>query len=196
MNRRTEITLVALSAAATFALCVRLAGQVPPDRTGAETRPVTDAASRTVRVPARPLRVLSLCTSATDTIVRLGAADRLAAIEEHGRIVPGSGGATVVGKGSAISQEQVLALSIDLAFVWWYQDDAAETLARLSVPIVRMRCRRAEDVPGMVRLVGRCLDLPAAADRLAGQVEAALRDAPPEIGGRRPARVLRALRTV
>ena len=62
--------------------------------------------SRTVRIPHRPTRILSLCTTATDTLVALGAADRLIAIDEFSRIVPGAERAAVVGKGGAISRKR------------------------------------------------------------------------------------------
>ena len=51
---------------------------------------VVDMTSRTVRIPKRPARILSLCTSAADTIVAVGAADRLIAIDEFSRVVPGT----------------------------------------------------------------------------------------------------------
>ena len=105
--------------------------------------------SRTVRIPKRPTRILSLCTSATDAIVALGAGDRLVAIDEFSRIVPGAERAAVVGKGGAIPREKVVELGVDLAFVWWYQDDAAATLEDLGVPVVRIRSVRAAELPGM-----------------------------------------------
>lgn len=178
MSRKAQLVFVTLATVVAIGLCVRVAGQGPSgSRTGA-SREVTDMTGRVVRIPVIPRRVLSLCTSATDTLVRLGAADRLAAIDEHGRITPGTDGSAVIGKGSAISREQVLGLGIDLAFVWWYQDDVASTLDDLSVPVVRIRSSRAADVPGMVRFIGRCLGRAAAADDLAREVDAYLLEAP------------------
>jgi len=177
VSRRRQIAFIALSAGLAVGLCIRLAGQTPPCEPAGPVHEVTDMTSRTVSIRTDPRRVLSLCTSATDTMVRLGAADRLAAIDEYSRIVPGCEDAAVIGKGSAISREHVVALGIDLAFLWWYQDDAAQTLEELSVPTVRIRCRRAADLPGMIRLVGRCVDRSAGADELAGKAEACLRSA-------------------
>jgi len=133
--------------------------------------------SRRVIVPRHPARILSLCTSATDAVVALGAADRLAAIDEFGRVVPGTERATVVGKGSAISREQVAALGVDLAFVWWYQDDAAAMLEYLAVPVVRVRSGRAAELAAMIRLIGDCVDCSAAGERAAARVESFLADA-------------------
>jgi iron complex transport system substrate-binding protein len=138
--------------------------------TGAGWREVKDAAGQVVKVPVAPGHVLSLCTSATDTILRLKEGARLAGIDEYSRIVPGATNLAVLGKGSAISREQVLARQIDLAFVWWFQDDVAQLLADLRVPVVKLRCGRAAEVPATIRLVGQCLGATDAAEALAQSV--------------------------
>lgn len=145
---------------------------------------IRDMTSRTVRIPRVPSRVLSLCTAATDIIVAMGETNRLAAIDEYSRILPGTEGIPVIGKGSAISREAVIARRIDLAFVWWYQNDVAAQLAQVGVPTVRLRSGRAADVPETIRFVGECLDRRAAADALAQSVERFLRDVRPAAGAR------------
>ena len=103
--------------------------------------------------------------------MRLQAQDRLAAIDEYSRIVPGTESALVIGKGSAIAREQLVALGIDLAFIWWFQDDAAAVLQDLAIPVVRLRSGRASEVPDMIRLVGACLAVNQAADDLARPID-------------------------
>jgi iron complex transport system substrate-binding protein len=175
VNRKLQIILVtgvlaAVTAGAVW-IAVRAAG-TPAEPAGRSAgREVVDMTGRTVAVPTEPTHILSLCTSASDAMVALGEASRLAAIEEFGRVVPGVGHAQVIGKGSAISREQVLALGIDLAFVWYYQDDAAAMLEELRVPVVRVRTGRAGEVPAMIRLVGDCLNRQTAAKPLAHRVE-------------------------
>ena len=144
-----------------------------------KSREVADMTGRKVILPSRPARIVSLCTSATDTILALGAADRLIAIDEYGRVVPGTERVTVVGKGSAVSREQVAALRVDLAFVWWYQDDVAVMLEDLAVPVVRIRSGRTAELPAMIRLIGDCVDCREAADRAAAQTESFLAKSPP-----------------
>jgi iron complex transport system substrate-binding protein len=135
--------------------------------TGAAFRDIRDATGQVVQVPASPAHILSLCTSATDTVLRLGEGARLAGIDEYSRIVPGATNLAVLGRGSAVSREQVLARRIDFAFVWWFQDDVAQLLAELRVPAVRLRCGRAAEVPNTIRLVGECLAVTHAAEALA-----------------------------
>jgi iron complex transport system substrate-binding protein len=149
-------------------VCVLTAGAAP------SSHEVVDMAGHSVVVPAQPKHVLSLCTTATDAMLRMGAEDWLAGIDEYSRIIPGTTNLAVLGKGSAISQEQVLSRKIDLAFIWWYQDDAAQMLAGLGVPAVRIRCERADDVSATIRLIGDCVGLTNAADQLANNVDAQL----------------------
>ncbi len=146
-----------------------LTGRTAP-LAGAAGRAVMDSTKQTVVVPANPQRVLSLCTTATDTLLRLGEGARLAGIDEYSRVVAGATNLTVLGKGSAIAREQVLARGIDLAFVWWFQEDAARLLTDLRVPVVRLRCGRASEVPDTIRLVGHCVGATNAAETLARSV--------------------------
>ena len=146
-----------------------------------EFRQVVDLTGRTVAIPANPKHVLSLCTSVTDTMLRLGAVERLAGIDEYSLVVPGATNIAVLGKGSALSREQILNRRIDLAFIWWFQDDAAQTLADLRVPTVKIRCERASEIPAMIHLVGGCVCATNQADQLAAKVASqieALRQAP------------------
>ncbi|MFZ4695929.1 MAG: ABC transporter substrate-binding protein [Verrucomicrobiia bacterium] len=125
---------------------------------------------------APPQRVLSLCTTATDVLCALGAGKQLAAIDEYGRVVPEAAAVPVVSKGSALAREEVLARRVDLAFIWWYQDDAARLLEDLSVPVERICCARATDLPDTVRLIGRRVGREKAARRLADDLAAFLKE--------------------
>jgi iron complex transport system substrate-binding protein len=174
VNRKVQVILAVCVSALVLVGAVWLAvraAEVPAKPPATPDREVIDATGHTVRVPADAQRILSLCTSASDTLVALGETARLAAVDEYGLVVPGVEKAAVIGKGSAISREQVLALRIDLAFVWWYQDDAAAMLNGLGVPVVRVRTGRATEVPAMIRLVGDCLNRTAVAEPLARHVE-------------------------
>jgi len=170
MNRKVQIAAVVLSAAVGVAIAFCIAANEPKGHGSEVCREVVDMTSHLVHIPFEPQRVLSLCTSATDTIVRLGAVDRLAAIDEYSRIVPGTKNILIIGKGSAISREQVIALGIDLAIIWWYQDDASSLLEGLSIPVVRIRSGRITEVPATIQLLGKCLNRSDIAESLAGEV--------------------------
>ena len=121
-----------------------------------------------------PQRILSLCTTATDVLCAFGATNQLAGIDEYGRAVPGTINVPVIAKGSALSREEVLARRFDLAFIWWYQDDAAKLLQDAGVPVVRLRAGRAVELPATVRLIGQHTGHETAADKLADELAAFL----------------------
>ena len=121
-----------------------------------------------------PQRILSLCTTATDVLLAGGGRNQLAAIDEYSRVVPGTTNIPVIAKGSALSREEVLVRRVDLAFIWWYQDDAAKLLGELSVPVVRIRTGRAADLPATVRLIGQRVGRETVTDRLADELAAFL----------------------
>ena len=124
--------------------------------------------------PTPPQRVLSLCSTATDVLCALGARGQVVAIDEYGRTIPEAADVPVISKGSVLSREEVIARRVDLAFIWWYQDDAARLLEGLSVPVERIRCARATELPDTVRLIGRRVGREEAATRLADKLAAFL----------------------
>ncbi len=142
------------------------------------SRTVTDSTGRAVSLPMHPERIISLCTSATDTIVRLGAVSRLKAIDDYGRVVPGAEELPALGRAAALSREAVQSVRADLAFVWWYQDDAARLLEESGVPVIRVKCARTSDVPAMIQMVGESLGCADNAQDMAQSVGAALRAVP------------------
>ncbi len=80
MNLRSQILAVTLATPLLLAGVVRLAlrhGESAATGQARSLREVTDMTGERVRIPATPRRVLSLCTAATDTVLSLGAADRL-----------------------------------------------------------------------------------------------------------------------
>ena len=93
MNRNSGLVLVGVIAVLLLAATLWMAKhatEFSPRGEEHQARVVADMTSRTVRIPKRPTRILSLCTSATDAIVALGAGDRLVAIDEFSRIVSGA----------------------------------------------------------------------------------------------------------
>ena len=141
-------------------------------------RHFVDMTDRRVGVPENPQRILSLCTTATDTLAALGKMKKIVALDEFGRIVPGTQNIPVVGKGSAVSREAVAALGCDLAFVWWYQDDAAAMLEELAIPVIRLKSVRPAEMPAMIRLVGDAVGSPQEAKNCAEEVEKYLEQSP------------------
>ncbi len=134
-------------------------------------REIEDMCGRRLRWPANPSRLLCLSASAGAVVEALGQAARIAAIDEHGAVVPALAATPVVCKGGILAREQVVSLGIDGALLWWYQDDLADALGKLGVPVYRLRQPRAAELPELARRLGDCLgceeQATALADRLA-----------------------------
>jgi len=130
------------------------------------SRIITDMCGRQVSVPDNPSRILCLSAMADNVIVKLGLSGKLAAIDQYGTIIPGTKKAEVVGKGSALSIEKILELKVDIAFIWWYQDDVAAMLKKYSIPVVRLKSCRLNNYPQTVMLIGRCLNAENAANTM------------------------------
>ena len=170
MSRKVQIVLVAIATLLGMSTIVWLAASQKESPGKGACREVRDMTERIAHIPVEPRRILSLCSSATDTIVRLGEGVKITAIDEYNCIIPGVTEAAVIGKGSAVSREQILSLDIDLAFIWWYQGDAASLLKEFSIPTIRIHNGGAKEVPQMIRLIGQCLNRSLVADNLANDV--------------------------
>lgn len=172
MNRNPATTIALLTALLMLGLAVLfLPGNAAKQPPAVPHQQIKDQTGRMVAIPERPQRIVSLCSTATDTMVRLGQSDRLCAVDEFNRSVPGIGATPCISKGSAISREQILALKVDLAFVWWFQDDAAHLLEDLAVPVVRIRTGHAGELSETIRLIGECVNCRDDAARLAQSLD-------------------------
>jgi iron complex transport system substrate-binding protein len=118
--------------------------------------------------PARPKRVISLAPSLTDTVVALGAADRLVGVTRYDD-APEVAKLPRVGGFVDPSPEAVLALAPDL--VLWATDTGAlspvERMASLGVPVLGVPIVSVADVLATTRLLGRALGEAEAGERLA-----------------------------
>ena len=137
----------------------------------AEMPEITDMTGRKVKIPAGAERILTTCTSVTDTLLRLKQLQIIAGCDEYSRMLPEMSGVAVLAHGGSISRENVIAAGIDLAFVWWYQDEMAEQLANLNIPVVRIKLNGAKDIPLLLRLVGRCVSRKESGEKMAVEIE-------------------------
>ncbi len=143
------------------------------------------------RPPARPVRVVSLAPSLTDTVVALGETTRLVGVTRYDtapevRALPRVGGFIDP------SPEAVLGLRPDL--VLWLADGGAlpavRRIAELGVPVLAIPVVGVPDVMRAARTVAAALGDPAGGERLASRLEGAIRDAERRAAGRARRRVL------
>ena len=128
--------------------------------------------------PALPVRVISLAPSLTDTVIALGEAGRLVGVTRYDtspevRALPRVGGFLDP------SPEVVLGLRPDL--VLWLTDGGAfpavRRIADLGVPVLALPVVGVPDVLRAARVIGAALGNPAAGERLASEMDAAVRSA-------------------
>ena len=164
---------------------------------GGRTRPsrwwMTTAAASRSRAPAR--RVVSLVPSATETIVALGAADRLVGRTRYDHD-PSVAAVPVVGGGLDPNLETMVGLAPDLV-VSWFSDERPETRRGLDgagIPSLSLSLQDTSDAFRAVTLMGKALGLDAEADRLLGRLRDSLAETRQRAaGGATPACLLRRL---
>lgn len=137
----------------------------------ADTLEITDITGSKVNIPTSAERILTTCTSVTDTLVRLKQKRKIAGCDEYSRMLPEMSDAVLLAHGGSIARENVIAARIDLAFIWWYQDEMAEQLADLNIPVIRIKLRNAKNIPELLRLVGKCVNQKESSDKMATEIE-------------------------
>ena len=187
----------ALSAALLLASAVTVAAIAAPDRSGrSQAATVRDDLGRTIVLPARTGRIISIQPEISRMIVSLGAGDRLVGIEyalrsqDHifGLVFPAGERLPLVSLSeNSISVEEVLRLKPDLIFASPFERQIVEALQRkTSVPVLALASLgRFESQAEILTLLGRLLGREARAAELTsyfngriGRVREALRGLP------------------
>lgn len=152
---------------------------------------VTDALGRDVGLGEAPFRrVVSLVPSATDLLVALGAADRLAGRTRYDS-APEVRDVAVVGEPLAPGLERLVRLRPDLVIAWpdARRRGAGARLEELGPAVYFVETSSVEDVDGLLGDLGALLGLEAAADSLRRVLECQLRGVARAVAGRPAVRV-------
>lgn len=146
---------------------------------------VTDDRGQTVTVKAEPRRIVSLLPSHTETLIALGAGDRLVGIDDNSDMPKNRAPLPRLGGAFDTHVEAVLALRPDLVLVV-ETSPAAKILEQAGIPVWGASAKRFDEVFRMIadvgRLVGRTQEASALAARIhqqVGQIESALAHVPP-----------------
>jgi iron complex transport system substrate-binding protein len=173
------LTIVALTACR--------AGEQSP-RTQSAAIEVTDDAGDVVRLAAPARRVISLVPSATETIIAIGAVDRIVGRTRYD-VAPEIAAVPSVGGTVDPSIEAVVALRPDLV-IGWDTDKRREVrtkLGTLGIPVFSLRTQDTSDVFQGIRHLGRLLGRDSAAGALAASIRSQLDSVRVEVAGK-PAR--------
>ncbi len=135
-----------------FLLIPALAFAAPPSTVG---RTMQDALDRTVRLPEKPLRIVSLAPSVTETLFALGLKDRIVGVTDFCTVPPEAKMKPHVG-GAIPNLEAIAALRPDLAIgiVTAQSSALAKRLERLNIPILFVQSRTLSDVCDSFERIG------------------------------------------
>jgi iron complex transport system substrate-binding protein len=159
-----------------------------PDAAAAEPVRVIDDAGREVRLAGPARRIVSLVPSVTETIVALGAIDRLVARTRYD-LDPALSRLPSLGGGLDPSIEAIVALEPDLVVAWNARDDRvlAPRLRAAGIPVYAAAIEDTSAIFTTVDRVGRLLDAERRADSLAAALRDSLRAVASDVpAGRRP----------
>jgi iron complex transport system substrate-binding protein len=141
--------------------------------------PITlaDDAGRTVQLAAPARRVISLVPSVTETIIALGAGDRIVARTEYDRDTS-LAAVPLVGRGLSPSVEAIIALRPDLVVVWASdkRGDLRGQLEKASIPVLALEVQDTTDAFRVVGLMGDALGRQAAGSTLMDSLRASLKE--------------------
>jgi iron complex transport system substrate-binding protein len=134
---------------------------------------VTDDAGRTVTLAHPARRVIALVPSITETVLALGAADRLAGRTDFDT-EPALARLPSVGGGLDPSVEKIVALRPDLVLGWETSGRAElrDRLTALGIPVFSVKTEDTADVFRSIRNVGRLVGRGRAADSLSAALRA------------------------
>ncbi|MFN8512046.1 MAG: ABC transporter substrate-binding protein [Chloroflexia bacterium] len=142
---------------------------------GATVYPLTiaDDAGRSVTVPKRPVRIVSLAPSNTEILYALGLADRVVGVDQFSNYPPEAQSKPKIGSYSAANLEQVVAREPDLILASGItRPDVLNALSAQGLPVVVLNPSNLTGVLANVTLVGRVTDVGAGAGQLRAGLEA------------------------
>jgi iron complex transport system substrate-binding protein len=153
MTRRITITLLVLTAG-----CARQAGEPEATPDGAFPLSVTDDLGRTVTVPRRPARIVSLAPGITESLFAVGAGPRVVAVTTTDTYPPEVKQLPKIGgfAPQTISLEAILAQKPDLVIGGaLFQRPVVEAVGKLGVPAVVLDPSSLGAVESSIALLGR-----------------------------------------
>lgn len=163
----------------------RRADPPPSEAADGSAVEVVDAAGRTVRLAEPPRRIVSLVPSASETLMALGAGDRLVGRTDFDT-ARAMAHLPSVGGGLQPNLERLVELDPGLVIRFAGESDpgTADRLSELGIPHLAVRPDRIGDAFDLARKLGRITGREAAADSLVARLEAALEDVRRRVAGR------------
>jgi iron complex transport system substrate-binding protein len=138
---------------------------------------LTDDAGHHVQLAAPARRVVSLVPSVTETIIALGAGNRIVGRTEYDRDTS-LAAVPLIGRGLSPSVEAIIALHPELVVVWASdkRGDLRGQLEKAGIPVIAFEVQDTADAWRVVRVMGTVLARQQAGDSLLYAVRESLRE--------------------
>jgi len=162
--------------AAVAALGVCLGASLPAGAGETQYRTVVDETGRTVRIPARIERIISLAPNLTEILYALGLEDRLVGVTNQCDYPPEARQKRIVGDVLNPSLEEIIQLRPDvvLGTTAGNRRETADALERLGIPLYGIDPHSVEDVLASVRSLAELLGAPERGAELEARLRARL----------------------
>lgn len=183
---RRARSLAALIAALLLSACGEGAAPPRPDpEVAAESVSVVDDVGRTVSLPRPAARVLSLVPSGTETLVAIGAAERIVGRTDFDTD-PAVAHLPSVGGGLDPSLETLVSLRPELVIAWDADKSPGlrDRLDQMGIAVLSLRVRDTTDVFSTIRRVGHMVGRDSASAALSERIRADLREVERSVAGR------------
>jgi iron complex transport system substrate-binding protein len=187
MMIRRKQTRPPSTAWAPFALCLMTAAS-----SAAAGRLVTDQTGRSVRVPERPMRLVSLAPSVTETLFILGLGSLVVGDTDYCEYPPEAKLKPRVGSNLNPSLEKIVALKPDLVFgsPQANRRETADQLERLGIPVYGVKADTVEETLASIRDLGKVMGHESEATRLVNDLDHRIQAVTKRVKQRKPPRVL------
>ena len=155
----------------------------PPTPNGVSVSAVDDV-GRTVSLPRPATRIISLLPATTETLVALGAGDRLVARTDYDG--PEHDHLPSVGGGLTPSLEAIAALRPDLVVAWEESGEGRvrPRLEALGIPVFAVQTRDTSDIYANIDRLGALAGMPGRADSLSTAIRRSLAEIRSSVAGR------------
>jgi len=169
--KRTGIWIaVVLLIGASFGGGYLLAGKTKESENTGIGITIIDDVGRTVTIPKTPERIVSLASSATETLYALGAGDKLVGRDKYSTYPEEVKNVQEVGSGSSPNLEMIIGLQPDVLFAWPYSRNAIISLED-KMPVIYIDPRSVDDVLDTIRMIGLVTGKSSEAENLIAEMQ-------------------------
>jgi len=131
---------------------------------------IIDGIGRTVTISHTPERIVTLASSATETLYAIGGGDKVVGRDQYSKYPDELKEVQEVGSGSSPNLEMIIGLEPDILFAWPYSRDAIISLED-KMPVVYIDPGSIDDVLDTIGMIGLIIDKTSEAENLTAEMQ-------------------------